>query len=94
MKTAIKRGVHIRAVVEKPLRHYFPKWISERDNSMFELRTMPDSPAAAVAIFDGKEVAIAFDPALRVLRGPDLWSRNAGLVAVCRGYFEGQWGKS
>jgi hypothetical protein len=93
LKTALKRGVHIRAVVEKPPQHYFPKWISGLDSSLFEVRTVPDSPAATLAIFDGKEVAMAFDPALRVLQGPDLWSRHGGLVAVCRGYFEGQWGK-
>jgi hypothetical protein len=93
LKTAIKRGVHIRAVVEKPPRHYFPKWISGLDSSLFELHTLPDSPAAALAIFDGKEVALAFDPAVRVLRGPDLWSSHLGLVAICRGFFDAQWAK-
>jgi len=93
LKTALKRGVHIRAVVEKPPRHYFPKWISGLASSLFELRTMPVSPAAALAIFDGKEVALAFDPAVRVLRGPDLWSSHLGLVAVCKGFFDAQWAK-
>ncbi len=91
LKDALKRGVHIRIIVEKPPRHYFPKWLSKVDGSGFELRAMPEPPAVAFAIFDGAEVAVAFDPSLRVSRGPDLWSKHAGLVATCRGYFDGQW---
>jgi sugar-specific transcriptional regulator TrmB len=93
LKTALKRGVHIRAVVEKPPRHYFPKWISGLDSSVFELWTVPVSPSASLAIFDGREVALAFDSEVRVLRGPDLWSSHLGLVAVCRGFFDAQWMK-
>jgi sugar-specific transcriptional regulator TrmB len=91
LKNALKRGVHVRVVVEKPPRHNFPKWIKELDSSVFELRAMTESPEIAFAILDGAEVAVAFDPSVRVSKGPDLWSKHTGLVAVCRGYFDGQW---
>lgn len=91
LKDALERGVHVRVVVEKPPRHYLPKWVTALDTPLSELRTMPTPPAVAFMVFDGAEVAVAFDPSVRIARGADLWSRHAGLVAVCGGYFEEQW---
>jgi sugar-specific transcriptional regulator TrmB len=91
LKAALGRGVRVRVVVEKPPKHSLPKWICTLNNPVFELKTLPTAPAAAIAIFDGAEVAVAFDGAVRLTSGPDLWSRHVGLVAVCRGYFDRLW---
>ncbi|MCL4429193.1 MAG: hypothetical protein M1167_00420, partial [Chloroflexi bacterium] len=91
LKAALKRGVCIRVVAEKPPRHSFPKWVSALNNPAFELKTTPNLPAAVITVFDGAQVAVAFDSAVRLARGPDLWSAHLGLVAVCRGYFDGVW---
>jgi sugar-specific transcriptional regulator TrmB len=90
-KAALKRGVHVRVVVEKPPNHYFPKWVAVLNNPAFELKTMPNPPSAVIAVFDGVQVAVAFDAVTRLAKGPDLWSEHAGLVAACRGYFDRLW---
>ncbi|MCL5878028.1 MAG: hypothetical protein M1540_09485 [Candidatus Bathyarchaeota archaeon] len=89
LKAALKRGVRVRVAVEKPPRHRYPKWIT--DYSGFELRELLSVPAVALSIFDGVEVAVAFEPTTRLTSGPDLWSRHHGVVAVCCGYFERLW---
>ncbi len=61
LKAALGRGVRVRVVVEKPPRYSYPKWISAHNNPAFEVRTMPNLPAAVIAVFDGTEVAVAFD---------------------------------
>jgi sugar-specific transcriptional regulator TrmB len=92
LKNAVKRGVKVRVAVEQPPpRHRFPKWVGALDGSVFELRTMLCVPAVALAVFDGGEVAVAFESTAGLAGGPDLWSRHGGLVAVCRGYFDGLW---
>ncbi|MCL5876424.1 MAG: hypothetical protein M1540_01260 [Candidatus Bathyarchaeota archaeon] len=91
LKAALKRGVRIRVAVEKPPRHNYPKWIGTLDGSAFELREMAAVPPVAFAIFDGAEVAVAYEPTTRLTLGPDLWSRHPGVVAVCCGYFDRLW---
>ncbi len=91
LKAALKRGVRVRVVVERSPKQSFPKWVSALNNPAFELKTVPTAPAATIAVFDGAEVAVAFDGAVRLAAGPDLWSRHVGLVAVCRGYFDRLW---
>jgi sugar-specific transcriptional regulator TrmB len=91
LKAALKRGVHVRMVVEKPPKQYFPKWVSVLNNPAFELKTTPNPPAAVITIFDDTKVAVAFDATTRLTKGPDLWSTHPGLVAAGHGYFEGLW---
>jgi sugar-specific transcriptional regulator TrmB len=88
-KAALKRGVKIRAVAEKLPKHYFPKWVITQNYPNFELKTTPNPPI--IAVFDGVKVAVAFDAATCLMKGPDLWSEHAGLVAACRGYFDRLW---
>jgi sugar-specific transcriptional regulator TrmB len=91
LKAALKRGVHVRIAAEKPPNHQLPKWLNTLENGAFELRTMPNPPVAVFAVFDGAKVAVAFNSAARLSRGPDLWSTHPGLAAVCRGYFDRHW---
>ena len=51
----------------------------------------PDSPVVTIAVFDGVQVAVGFDLAVRLAKGSNLWSTHRGLVGVCRGYFDGVW---
>jgi hypothetical protein len=60
LRAALKRGVRIRAAVEKsPCCCHLPKLVSELDRSMFELRTLQSLPPVALAIFDGVEIGRA-----------------------------------
>ncbi len=61
LKAALKRGVRVRVVVEKPSRYSVSKWVNALDSAVFELRTMPNAPAAVIAVFDGAQVAMTFD---------------------------------
>lgn len=90
LRVVIGRGVRVRVVVEQPPCG-FPKWIAELDSAVFEVRTMPTAPAVALCIFDGEQIAVAYEPTSRLAGGPDLWSRHTGLVAACRGYFDTLW---
>ena len=93
LRAALKRDVLLWFVVEKPPSHRLPNWISpELPRYKFELKTTPNPPDAAIAIFDGKQAAIAFDQNVPVTTGMDLWTTHPALVAVCQGYFHRVWG--
>ncbi|MGD6853283.1 MAG: TrmB family transcriptional regulator [Candidatus Bathyarchaeia archaeon] len=88
LRAALKRGVALRFVVEKPPNHHLPRWVKPSlSKSKFELRTLTSPPDAALAIFDGKQAAVAFNPEVRITQGVDLWTVHPTLVAACRAYF-------
>jgi sugar-specific transcriptional regulator TrmB len=92
---ALLRGVCVRLVTEKPLSHRLPSWVKLAlvRYPNFGFKTLPCLPEVEVAVFDGCMAAMAFDVGSSLTAGLDLWTLHGGLVAVCRGYFEGQWGK-
>ena len=93
LKAALKRDVMLWFVSEKPPSHRLPRWINpELPKYKFELKTTPNPPDAAVAIFDGVQAAIAFDKNACITQGVDLWTAHPALVAVCEAYFFRVWG--
>ncbi len=92
---ALLRGVCVRLVTEKPLSHRLPEWVKLAlvRYPNFGVRVLPCLPEVGVVVFDGCVAAVAFDVAGSLTVGLDLWTLHGGLVAVCRGYFEGQWGE-
>ena len=80
-------------VSEKPPGHCLPRWINPTlPKYKFELKTTPNPPDAAIAIFDGTQVAIAFNKDACITQGIDLWTTHPALVAVCQAYFYRVWG--
>ncbi len=90
LQNALKRDVAVCIVSEKPRNQRFPKWVntalSSRPN--FKVKTQPDLPLAAVTLFDCTEAVVAFDCSLHLFKGPDLWTRNKSVVALCQAYFK------
>lgn len=93
LKAALKRDVMLWFVSEKPPSHRLPRWINpDLPKYKFELKTTPNPPDAAIAIFDGVQAAIAFNKDACITQGIDLWTTHPALVAVCQAYFYRVWG--
>ena len=93
LEKAMKRGVKIRWIVEKP--EDLNSW-SEivqvfKKNPSFNLRTIPEAPVVRLGIYDKNEMFIASYPKTGTLESPVLWSNNPSLVAMAQDYFEILW---
>jgi sugar-specific transcriptional regulator TrmB len=92
-KAALKRDVLLWFVAEKPPSHSLPTWINPSlPKYKFKLKTTPNPPDAAIAIFDGTQAAIAYDKNACITRGIDLWTTHPALVAMSEAYFFRVWG--
>jgi sugar-specific transcriptional regulator TrmB len=92
-QNALKKGVTIHIVTEKPPNHHLPKWINtaiSKKNS-FKLKIQPNSPDASISIFDHTQTAIAFNPDASLTKGPDLWTNSPTLIALSQTYFNTIW---
>ncbi len=96
LKAALKRGVALRVVAEKPPNHNLPKWVIESVSKYpnFQLKILLNAPAAAIVTFDEAQTAFAFNISTGLIRGPTLWTANPHLVAVCRSYFNEVWAQT
>jgi len=92
-RAAIKKGVTLRFVIEKPLNHHLPKWVkaTQEKHENFKLKTQPAPVAASVSIFDANTAAVAFNSNASLSRGPDLWTTNQSLTALCQAHFDAAW---
>jgi sugar-specific transcriptional regulator TrmB len=93
LQNLLKKDVTIQIVTEKPPNHHLPKWVNTAlsNNYNFKLKTQPNLPEAAVAIFDQNAAAIAFKPNTSLTKGPDLWTTNPALTVLCQAYFNNTW---
>lgn len=93
LRTALKNGVTLRFIVEKPLNHHLPKWVkaTEEKYGNFNIKTQPNPTAASITIYDQNKAAIAFAPNTNLSKGPDLWTTNPTLTALCQAYFDTAW---
>ena len=93
LKDALKRDVAIRILTQKNPNYNLPKWVNcaLQRYPNFQLKTVPAPPLAAVTLFDEAQAVLAFNPEVSVTKGPDLWSTNPALVAVCQAYFNDNW---
>ncbi|MCW4029780.1 MAG: hypothetical protein NWE92_09080 [Candidatus Bathyarchaeota archaeon] len=96
LKEALKRGVVVRILTDKPPNCSNPKWVNStlQKYPNFELKTTPNSSVAAIIIFDGVSASIALDPNIHLTKGPDLWTTNPALVALCQIYFDTTWART
>lgn len=86
---ALKRGIIIRIIVERPLNHQLPRWVEMAllEHSNFTLKTIPYTPAAAITLFDRSQAAIAHSSHPGFNAVPVLWTTHSALIAVCQAYF-------
>ena len=93
---ALKRGIKIRIIVEKPQKEedveYERKTVEVfKEYPYFEVRHVSDPVPCIVAVKDRKEVLIFTSASLRLNESPALWSNNAPLVTLAENYFKCLW---
>jgi sugar-specific transcriptional regulator TrmB len=90
---ALKRGVKIRFITEKPGdEKQIPKIVETyRKKHFFEVKYLPAAPPAHLGLFDRKEVYINTSTKDGLAETPLLWSNSSSLVAVIHDYFEILW---
>lgn len=91
--SALKRGVIIRIVAEKPQSDSLPnstiKALTKNPN--FNLRTVPYSPSVVTTIFDNAQVALPFNNTTNMTSGLHLWSNSPNMIALSQAYFNSLW---
>jgi sugar-specific transcriptional regulator TrmB len=90
---ALKRGVKIRFITEKPEdEKQMPKIVETyRKKYSFKIRYIPAAPPAHIGLFDNKEVYINTSIKEGLAETPLLWSNSPSLIAVVQDYFETLW---
>jgi hypothetical protein len=93
LQTALKQDVAIRIYTEKPQNHKLPKWVNTASAkySNFEIKIAAAVPDAGIMIFDGSQVAVAFNLNSSLTKGPDLWTTHPALVTQAQIYFCAVW---
>ncbi len=95
IKAALKRGVAINVLTEKPENDAFPKWVLdalEKQSSRLTIRTMANPAPTLVTIYDAAEVALCINPTFD-FRGAHLWSNCVSMITVNQAYFNCMWSK-
>jgi hypothetical protein len=93
---ALKNGVKISILTDKPVGHSLPKWVNPTRQKYpnFKLKFLLSPPEAAIMIFDDTHLALAFNPNCKLTRGPDLWTGHPSLLATYRAFFISVWSKT
>ncbi len=93
VEKALRRGVRIRFIVEKP--EHINSWPKTAEilmkNPYFKVRTIPYPPTGILAIYDKKEALLATSTSGNAVGSPALWTSNPGLLAIAQEYFEQMW---
>ena len=92
-KKALKRGVKIRVITEKPENENAISEIIQdfMKNPSFKLRYILNSPLAVVTIYDRKEMLVTTSALADLGESPALWSNNPSILAMAKGCFETLW---
>jgi len=95
---ALKRGVKIRVITEKPTKELeLPisrKSTQKSKNNATKFRYSKQPIKNVIAIIDTKEVYIVTIPHSRLEESPALWSNNPSLIDIIQNYFEKLWNDS
>jgi len=91
---AVERGVMVEVLSEMPPVHCLPQWVKEAlVKPNFKLKTTPESPSAALAVFDGTQAMVVQNPNSSLTKGPQLWTEHPALTAACQAFFWEKWDK-
>jgi len=91
--TDLKKGITIQITTEKPPSIHMPKWVKTATSKYpnFIIKTILNTPRVGVTIFDYNKAAIAYDPNVSIAKGPELWTNNPAMLALCQTYFNSMW---
>jgi sugar-specific transcriptional regulator TrmB len=88
----VERGVMVEVLSEMPPLHCLPKWVKDAlAKPNFKLKTTPESPSVALAVFDGTQAVVVQNPSCSLTKGPQLWTAHPALVAACQAFFWEKW---
>jgi hypothetical protein len=92
-KKALRRGVKIRVILEKPEKmDQIPEQIHEFEKDLnYELRYILKPPNAIVGIFDKKIAMLKTSASVDLADAPSLWTDNPCLLSILSDYFEIMW---
>ena len=88
LKSALKKGVKVRVIAEKPENpQAIEGMITDLEHSLLNIKYIPPPAPICLMIFDDKEVH------LRMSEGavPSFWSNNPNIVSLSRRYFNELW---
>jgi sugar-specific transcriptional regulator TrmB len=94
LESALKRGVTIRVITEKPPNKTLPNWTTNaltKKPNYFKLKARQTPPTAVTTIFDNTQTVLAFNNATDIKHGPHLWSNNLTTLALSKAYFNILW---
>jgi len=92
-KKALRRGVKIRLIIEKPEGpQSTPKMLqaSKKDFSI-HVKYVPIVPRVRIGIYDRKELYLSASPELVLKSFSALWSNNPRLIEALQNYFKILW---
>jgi sugar-specific transcriptional regulator TrmB len=94
LESALKRGVIIRVITEKPENKALPNWTNNALNKKpdyFKLKALQTPPTAVATIFDNTQTVLAFNNSTDIKYGPHIWSNNPTTLALIKAYFTILW---
>jgi sugar-specific transcriptional regulator TrmB len=93
LKKALKRGVKLRFITQKPEdEKQLPKIVETfRKNYSFKVRYLLASPSTHIGLFDKREVFVNTSTTGGLTEMPLLWSNCPSLVLALQDYFEIMW---
>ncbi|MGD6853158.1 MAG: TrmB family transcriptional regulator [Candidatus Bathyarchaeia archaeon] len=93
LSEAVKRGVMVEILTEKPPVHCLPDWVKAAlvTHPNFKLKTTTEPPTATMVVSDGTQAVVAFNPNSRLTKEPKLWTEHPALVAACQSLFWDKW---
>jgi len=92
-KKTVERGVKIRFIVYKPEEDKAVSQVIQdfQRKGSFNVRYVFESPPTTILLCDKKEAIVTISPAPHPRETPNLWSNNAGIIAIFQDYFELMW---
>lgn len=92
-KSALKRNVKIRIILEKPQNEYsVPNIIQElEEHPNYQLKYIHNPSPAIVAIFDNKRAIIDMSSSAGLAEAPAIWTNNPCFLSIVSDYFETTW---
>jgi sugar-specific transcriptional regulator TrmB len=93
---ALKRGVKMRVILEKPPnKKVLLKLVEELiEMSNYELKYTKNSPSAVLAIFDKKRAIIKTSASVGLAEAPSIWTNNQCILSVFNCFFECEWNQA
>ncbi len=96
IKQALKRGVQLRVVIQKPEdeNSRIETVNAFKRNPLFRVRYSHTPPRTILAIIDKKEVTIVTLKEANLDASPSLWSNNPSLIEIAQDSFEKMWNEA